>query len=197
VATAPTQLDDRLNRALEATGELRGRLGDIEPLVRERWEEVEPLLRERWEEVEPVLRERWGELEPVVRERLSELEPAARQAQIGLWRALRALFTGLAALPMLLIRVLRLLAGTADEVIERGTEMTDQARKGRAVRRVRMRRRTLVACVGGAVGVGFVGGWILGRRAAESEQRYAEEGAFEAAPPVETGSSRFGTAPVE
>jgi hypothetical protein len=181
VATAPASLDETRQRAREVGGDLRERLEGLEPVVRERWEELEPLLRERWDELEPVVRERWDDLEPVVRQRLEELEPAARQAQIGLWRALRVLFTALAALPTALIKLLKLLAGTADEVAERGQQVGEEAlKRRRRGRGVTLRRRTLVAYVAGGVGVGFVIGWLLGRQGSrEDEWAMVEETPFD------------------
>jgi hypothetical protein len=183
VATAPASLDETRQRAREVGGDLRERLVEgLEPVVRERWEELEPLLRERWDELEPVVRERWDELEPVVRQRLEELEPAARQAQIGLWRALKVLFTALAALPTALLKLLKLLAGTADEAAERGHHVAEEARKRRRRGRgVTLRRRTLVAYVAGGVGVGFVIGWLLGRQGARDEWELVEETPFDTA----------------
>lgn len=182
----PAQLDETRQRAREVTEDLRERFDELEPLVRERWNELEPVLRERWSEFEPVVRERWGDLEPVVRERLEDLEPAARQAQIGLWRALRALFAGLAVLPTVLVRILKAVAGSADEVAERGAKAGEEAMKRRrAGRGVRLRRRTLVAYVAGGVGVGFVVGWILGRRAAEDEASWYDEATMDGGRPVD------------
>ena len=181
MATAPASLDETRQRAREVGGDLRERLVEgLEPVVRERWEELEPLLRERWDELEPVVRERWDELEPVVRQRLEELEPAARQAQIGLWRALKVLFTALAALPTALIKLLKLLAGTADEVAERGQHAGEEAlKRRRRGRGITLRRRTLVAYVAGGVGVGFVIGWLLGRQGTRDEWELVEETPFD------------------
>lgn len=184
----PAQLDETRQRARQVTEDLRERFDELEPLVRERWGELEPILRERWNELEPVVRQRWEELEPVVRERLEDLEPAARQAQIGVWRALRALFAGLAVLPSLLVRALKAVAGSADEVAERGAKAGEEAvKRRRAGRRVRLRRRTLVAYVAGGAGVGFAIGWVLGRRAAEDEASWYDEAITDAGRPVETG----------
>ncbi len=181
MATASAQLDATRRRAQEVGGDLRERFehlepvvrerwGDLEPVLRDRWSEIEPVMRERWSEVEPVVRERWEELEPVVRQRLDELEPVMRQAELGLWRALRALFTGLAVLPATLVRVLKAVAGAADEATERGQQLSEEAMKRRRRRRgVTMRRRTLVAYVAGGVGVGFVIGWALGRQQSGEE----------------------------
>jgi hypothetical protein len=47
---------------------------------------------------------------------LEDLEPVARKAELGVWHALRALFAGLAALPALLFRALRAIAGGIDEL---------------------------------------------------------------------------------
>lgn len=223
MATAPGQLDQTRRRAREVREDLRERFeglepvvrerwSDLEPVVRERWNELEPLLRarweelepavrERWSEVEPVVRERWNELEPVVRERLDHLEPAVRQARIGGWRVLRALFGALAVLPTLLIRLLKTLAGAADEAAERGQQVGGQAlKRGQEVgeealkrrrrrRGVHLRRRTLVAYVAAAVGVGFAVGWVLGRQRPE-EDVAPEEAPFEASGPAGNGEPR-------
>lgn len=182
----PAQLDETRQRAREVTEDLRGRFDELEPLVRDRWNELEPILRDRWNEIEPIVRDRWEDLEPVVRERLGELEPAARQAQVGLWRALRALFAGLAVLPTVLVRALKFLAGGADEVAERGVAAGEQAMKRRrAGRGVRMRRRTLVVTVAGSAAVGFVVGWVLGRRAAEEEAHWFDEATMDGGRPID------------
>jgi hypothetical protein len=113
--------------------------------------------------------ERAQELEETVRARLEDLEPAARTAELGLWRALRALFGGLAALPALIFTALRAVAGTLDDVADR-TDLEERARRaGRLLpdrRPPRVRRRTALLWTAGGVGVGFVGGWLLARRRA-------------------------------
>lgn len=180
MATAPARLDETRQRAREVGGDLRERLEGLEPVV-----------RERWEEIEPVVRERWGELEPVVRERLEDLEPTARRARVGLWRVLKVLFAALAALPTALIKLLRLLAGTADEVAERGQQAGEEALKRRRRRGgVHLRRRTLVAYLAGGVGVGFAIGWVLGRQAASDEWATVDETPFDAGAPASDGGSR-------
>jgi hypothetical protein len=197
IVAVPAQLDETRQRAREVTEDLRERFDELEPLVRERWAELEPVLRERWNEIEPVVRERWDELEPVVRERLEDLQPAARQAQIGLWRALRALFAGLAVLPSILVKVARAVAGSADEVAERGAQVGEEAlKRRRAGRGIRMRKRTLVAYVAGGAGVGFVIGWVLGRRAAEEEASWYDEATMDGGRPIDTGLPSAGASPV-
>ena len=190
MATAPANLDQTRRRAREVGGDLRDRLESLEPVVRDRWEDLEPALRQRWEDLEPVVRERWDEFEPVLRQRLDDLEPAVRQAQVGLWRALRALFTGLAVLPATLIRVIKVLAGVADEATERGQQAGQEALKRRRRRQgIHLRRRTLVAYVAGGVGVGFVIGWVLGRQRTRDELEL-EDAPFEASGPVGNGATR-------
>lgn len=113
--------------------------------------------------------ERAHELEETVRARMEDLEPAATQAQIGLWRALRALFGGLIALPTLLFKVLRAVAGTLDDVVD-NTDIEDRARRATALlpdRAPRVRRRTALLWTAGGVGVGVAGGYLLARRRAE------------------------------
>lgn len=198
MATAPANLDDTRRRAREATGDLRERLEGLEPVVRERLESLEPVVRERWSDLEPVVRERWEELEPRVRQRMEELEPATRQAQIGLWRGLRVLFGALAVLPGLLLKGLRLLAGTADEVADRGQQVGQEAMKRRrAAQGIRMRRRTLVAVLAGSVGAGAAAGWWLGRRTAEAEQEALEGTAHRPGVPTEDGASAYLAPPEE
>lgn len=209
MATAPTQLEQTRRRAREVSGDLRERFESLEPLVRERWDELEPVLRERWSELEPVMRERWSELEPVVRERWSELEPvvrerlddlepAVRQAQLGMWRALRALFGALAVLPAMLVRALKTIAGVADDAAERGQHLGEEALKRRRRRHgVTLRRRTLVAYLVGGVGVGFVIGWLLGRQRPEDEWLTDDELPFEASGPAGNGAPQGDASLVE
>jgi uncharacterized membrane protein YccC len=121
----------------------------------------------RAQQVQELATERARELEGTVRERLEDFEPAARQAQVGLWKALRALFAGLVALPAFLFKVLRWLAGTLDDVAER-TDIEERAKRATELlpdrRPPRVRRRTALLWTAGGFGAGLLGGWLLARR---------------------------------
>jgi hypothetical protein len=128
---------------------------------------AEEHLPARAQQVQDLAAERAQELEETVRERLEDLEPAARQAQVGVWKALRALFAGLVALPAFLFKMLRWLAGTLDDVAER-TDLEERAKRAAELlpdRRVpRARRRTALLWTAGGFGAGLLGGWLLARR---------------------------------
>jgi hypothetical protein len=136
------------------------------------------------------------ELEDTVRERLEDLEPAARQAQVGLWKALRALFAGLAVLPTVLFKVLRAVAGTLDDVAER-TDIEERARRAGEMlpyrRRPKVYRRTALLWTAGGFVAGLLGGWLLSRR--QSIEVVYDEPQPEFVDPLGEGALRGDTIP--
>jgi hypothetical protein len=163
---------DALAQQGHARDRVAGSAQETVTAMRTRAEQLRSQLAEedlpaRAQQMQELATGRAHELEDTVRERLEELEPAARQAQVGLWKALRALFAGLVALPALLFRALRWLAGTLDDVAER-TDIEERARRvGELLpdRRVpRVRRRTALWWTAGGFGAGLLGGWLLARR---------------------------------
>jgi hypothetical protein len=99
------------------------------------------------------------------------IKPAVHQAAPSLGKGLLSAITGLASLPLFLLRFVARLLSTAESVPERGAELKERAQhllqdNPRARRQRRQRRVQLAAWTGAGFGVGVGLGWFLGRRSA-------------------------------
>jgi hypothetical protein len=150
--TAATR-DDILKR-MEATREqLAALAGDVGEDLGERAGAAREALLERYHELEQEL----------------PIEEVATKAQIGAWRALQTGLTGLLTLPAMAVRALGALSGIADDLAERGADVSERGRELVAAvppsKAERRRSRTRTA---GVASVGFVGGlavgWVLAAR---------------------------------
>jgi hypothetical protein len=150
--TAATR-DDVLKR-MEATREqLAALAGDVGEDLGERAGAAREALLERYHELEQEL----------------PIEEVATKAQVGAWRALQTGLTGLLTLPAMAVRALGALSGIADDLAERGADVSERGRELVAAvppsKAERRRSRTRTA---GVASVGFVGGlavgWVLAAR---------------------------------
>jgi hypothetical protein len=166
-------LDDRSERLLE---DVRKRADATRQDVAKRTGATREQLAALAGDVGHELGERAGAAREALIERYHEIEEdlpteeIATKAQLGAWRALQAGLTPLLTLPALAVRGLRALSGLADDLTERGADVSERSRELIAAvppsKAERRRSRTKLA---GAAGLGFllglITGWVVaGRR---------------------------------
>ena len=117
-----------------------------------------------------------------------EVEPIVHKAQLGFWQVVGAIGGALLTIPRVLVRALALLSSSVDEVLTRsadvGADLAERTREVAAAvppsRRDRRQDRLRAAgFIGAGFGVGFLAGWIVGRRGEASEM-------FDELPPIDT-----------
>jgi hypothetical protein len=115
--------------------------------------------------------ERAREMGDQLRHQLEDtVKPAVHDAAPSLGKGLLTLVQALAALPLILVRLVGRLVSTAESVPERGGELKERAEHllhdaPWAKRQRRQQRRQLAIWTGAGFGLGVGVGWFLGRRA--------------------------------
>jgi hypothetical protein len=146
--------EDVVKRTEATREQLASLAGDVGEELGERAVAAREALLERYHEIEEEL----------------PTEEIVTKAQLGAWRALRAGLTPLLALPALAVRGLRALSEVADDLAERGADVSERSRElVAAVPPSKAERRRSRAKLVGVAGLGFLAGiitgWVLaGRR---------------------------------
>jgi hypothetical protein len=147
VKRADATREDVVKRTEATREQLASLVGDVGEELGERAAATREALVERYHEIEEDL----------------PTEEIAIKAQLGAWRALRAGLTPLLALPALAVRGLRGLSEVADDLAERGAEVSERSRELiAAVPPSKAERRRSRAKLAGVAGLGFLAGLITG-----------------------------------
>lgn len=152
------------SRAADLGGELASRATEMGGELASRATDVGEELGERANAARSALAERYHELEEEL-----PIEEVARKARITAWRAAQAGLSGLMTLPGLLVRGLGALSSIADDVAERGVDVSERGRElvaavppSKAERRHNRTRMVGIAALGFLAGL--VTGTVMARR---------------------------------
>jgi hypothetical protein len=179
-STLRDRFDEARTTATEAAHDAQGRLSTLSGEARVRGQELAETARGRSEELGVEARDRAKVLGTQAKHRAQGIVTAAGEASPdaaqGFGDLVGAVVSAVAAVPLLLARLLRLATVWVDRATEQGRTVAARVEPPKSVRRSRRARTAAVAS--GAFGIGFALGWVLHERLhAEPEHPYVEPGA--------------------